>query len=89
MAKTIVIGNTVIALQSFVVLVAGLVLSILLAFKNISLSISMLIIFTVASYSINCIEFGQCHTWATVVSILYVIQAMMVLVSAYWGGVRK
>ena len=71
--KTIKVGNLHICYPSFIILVGGLLLSILISIYNIWFGIAMLGTFLIISYNINCVIVGNCVTWAWVLMIIYVI----------------
>ena len=72
--KTIKVGNLHICYPSFIILVGGLLLSILISiYTRIWFGIAMLGVFLIESYNINCVIVGNCVTWAWVLMIIFVI----------------
>jgi hypothetical protein len=72
-------GLLTITKASFYILVAGLVLSFILIF-TIKLGIGhkllagllLFLTFCVESYNVNCVQLGNCTTWAYLLTILYI-----------------
>jgi len=78
--KIITVGSIKMTLPSFMTLMAGVVLSIVMALRSKWLySIVLLISFSLTSYTINCTVVGHCTSWAWVLAIFNTLNVVFIL----------
>ena len=73
--------------QSAIVALAGIVLSVVVLFLNMSTvgltaSLMTLTAFFLYAYNVNCTIVGKCHVWSWVLTVLYVVNASTLLLGA-------
>ena len=73
--KIITIGKLKISYPSFIMAISGIVVSIILSFFiNIWFGISVLPVFLLAAYNVNCSIVGHCYVWAWILTSLFLLQ---------------
>lgn len=70
--------------QSAIVALAGIVLSVVILFLNMTrvglmASLLSLTAFFLYAYNVNCSVVGKCHVWSWVLTVLYVVNATSLL----------
>lgn len=88
MQKTITLGRLTLSIQSFIVAIIGLVVSLItLSLKSPWASAMILLGFFAAAYNVNCVVVGQCIEWAWALVGLYGLYVVL-LVGALAIGSR-
>jgi hypothetical protein len=86
--KPINVNGMKITPASVYVLLAGIVLSIFLfcVMKKYALFISlfMLVIFSINSYTVNCVEVGNCSVWMWTLTAINIAYALLIGYSAVY-----
>lgn len=80
---------TTISPQAFAVFVTGIITGTIITFIYPKLCYTGLIIILtlfVLSYNINCTIKGRCYTWATFLSVVYIINMVVVV---YYASTNK
>jgi hypothetical protein len=69
--------HTKVTRAAFYTLIAGLILSIVIAFtfpvSGPLIGIFVLLVWVLLAYNINCVQVGHCYTWAWILTIFYLI----------------
>lgn len=79
-----------ITLQSKIILVAGIILSITIAIfaprpYNIWIAIYFLFVAMIAAYNVNCAQVGHCYTWAWILTVTYVLSVILMLLGSFFS----
>lgn len=80
--KIIYIGNIKVTWAAFINLIAGIILSSVLAI-NIPdigpfIGLFVLLLWMILTYNINCAQIGHCKKWAWILTIFYLIYASFI-----------
>jgi hypothetical protein len=86
MRQTVTLGKLTLSIQSFIVAVVGLVISVLLSFLVHPIAGAMsLLTFFMAAYNVNCVVVGKCVQWAWALVVVYGLYLVFVLGSLAFG----
>ena len=78
--RIIKIGKLKISLQSLIIVIGGIFLSLILSvFLNIWVGLGLLPIFLLSAYNVNCTLVGHCTIWAWILTSLFLIQVLSYL----------
>lgn len=67
-------GELSISLASFLTLLSGFIVAVLIMFaskKTFVLGLTTFLVFCVVAYNVNCVQLGHCNTYAWILTILY------------------
>lgn len=80
--KMVTVFNKKITHNAHLTLVAGLILSLTFAFTipyGVFVGLYTLLMFTLLSYNVNCVQVGHCTLWAWILTAVYVVYAAIVV----------
>lgn len=89
--QTVTVGPLKVTYPAFLVLLAGVVGAVITLFipYGVFVSIYLILMASVASYTINCTLVGNCTMWAWLLAVLDIIIIIAAIFRAYMGPVKK
>ena len=84
--QVINIGKLQVTIPAFITAVCGLILGLVCAFKiHYIFALTIPLTFFIAAYNVNCTVVGHCNLWATILTVLYLINTAIFTYVAFFG----
>lgn len=76
--KTIMIGKLKMSLFSFIIVIFGLIVGLLVSIKlNVYLGLLITLSSFISAYNVNCVIVGSCKIWAWILVTIFVLNSII------------